>query len=405
MKYVLTGVTGLRNRGVEALVLPIVIGLKSIDPNAQLIVISDSPEFDTLRLKEHGVELVQFARPSRFNILKRVAKKILSRPPGQAEKLKSAIQSADMLVVTGGDVLSSDYGGLTRHLFPVELAVKSKVPVALLAHSLGPFKTSKEVNQFRAFSDKLSLVTLREQISHDYTLETLQVPKNKTHLTADVAFLLKPSDEKKVQQMRRFYNLSDDKPTVAMGISGGISRFMESDRRAHLETWKTFISKIREKYDVQILIIPHVQEANANNDDRITASHLVEELNYDPHVRVASLNHSAGEYKGLIGSCDLVISERMHACIAGLSTTTPTIAVKYSVKAEGIMKDFFGAEVPGLGVLIDFDRFLDIANAMETFDLAWNQRQEIRKKLTERLPAITALAQQNFELLKNVSTK
>lgn len=399
MKYVVTGVTGLRNRGVEALVVPIVENIQSIDGSAEITVVTNTPPFDKQRLSKYGVEVARFANRSRSESLQNLVRLALSRSKGPFAKLTDLIRQADRLVVTGGDVLSSEYSGLQRHLAPVEVAIANKVPVVLLAHSLGPFKKKSEVDTFRKVGNQLSLVTLREQLSYEYSLNTLGTPKTKTHLTADVAFLLEPEEKDRVTAIRNYYGLDPDKPTLALGISGGISKYMKSDSANHTKSWKQFIGKVRKEHDLQILVIPHVQEISANNDDRIAATKLASSLGYDPGVKIASLSHTASEFKGLVGSCDMVISERMHACIAGLSTATPTVAIKYSVKAEGIMKDFFDDEIDRLGVLIDFQDFLKTEKGFEVFETAWKNRSEIAERLEDKLPVVKELARKNFELM------
>ena len=341
MHCVITGVTGLRNRGVEALVLPIIEGVRAKYPDAKITLATNTPPFDAMRLDVLGIDVIHFAQPGNLQSVRNLMGKIVGGGNNRLKRLHDAIKSSDMLIVTGGDVFSSEYSGLARHLGPVRVAIDNRVPVVLLAHSLGPFKTEKEVATFQEVSRKLSLVTLREKKSYDYSIEVLETDPAKTHLTADVAFLLKPESEEKIDKIRKYYGLEADRPTLALGVSGGITKYLNSKPEAHIDAWKQFVRWATEKYGMQILIVPHVQEVTARNDDRIVATNLVAELEFDPAVKVASMNHDAREYKGLIKSCDMVISERMHACIGGLSTGTPTVSVKYSVKAEGIMQDFF----------------------------------------------------------------
>jgi len=61
MKIVITGVTGFRNRGVEALVRPTVEQLKSRYANASIQIVSRSPGYDEQRLNNPHTSYLQDA--------------------------------------------------------------------------------------------------------------------------------------------------------------------------------------------------------------------------------------------------------------------------------------------------------------------------------------------------------
>ena len=84
---------------------------------------------------------------------------------------------------------------------------------------------------------------------------------------------------------------------------------------------------------MNVLLIPHVQEIYG--DDRSLATSLHRSIAF-PSVAVASEDLSAAEYKRLISGCHMLVAERMHAAIAGLSSSVPTALVAYSLKARAL---------------------------------------------------------------------
>ena len=58
MKIVITGVTGFRNRGVEALVRPTVENLLLRYPDAEITIATWSPDYDAQRLVNDKVKFV-----------------------------------------------------------------------------------------------------------------------------------------------------------------------------------------------------------------------------------------------------------------------------------------------------------------------------------------------------------
>jgi colanic acid/amylovoran biosynthesis protein len=145
-----------------------------------------------------------------------------------------------------------------------------------------------------------------------------------------------------------------------------------------------------------------VQDALPSNDDRRIASRLMEAMDYHPRVRVAWGELSASDFKGLIQHSRQLIGERMHACIAALSTAVPTIAIGYSVKAQGIMEDLLGESAAADGLHIPVEHFVASDGlADEIAGLARN-RDRIQQRLGEASEAAKGLAQENFLAMREV---
>lgn len=411
MKAVITGITGLRNRGVEAMVNTTIEELALRRPHLSVDIVTETPDYDRIRLGSYNhvdVTPAKFSNPRLKDRKSRIKAKLAQfykpfAPKEQASNL--LVDGASLVIASGGDMFSSDYGvnSLRRNLQPLELALNNDIPVVFLAHSIGPFKTDEEAEMWLQVAQRSQLITVREQLSYKYITEDLGLSTNLVQHTADAAFLLAPPSQEMTNNLLMSLGIDRERPVIALAVSQGISRYADGcDYEQHLDTLHQVIQMLLNELDVQVLLIPHVQEVSLTNDDRIIATTLHRRLNFHPQVRVASGDYSASEFKGLIGACDMVIAERMHAAIAGLSSGVCTVVVGYSVKAEGIMTDLLGATSLQNDLVIPLHQFLDVELASKTIHSAWNRRHEVVSQLNEIMPQIKKRAAINFDLTTQI---
>ncbi|MCA1991989.1 MAG: polysaccharide pyruvyl transferase family protein [Coleofasciculus sp. S288] len=406
LNAIITGITGLRNRGVEALVVPTVEQLCQRQPNLSVKILTKTPDYDELRLQPYSASpLNDYLSNFPKGRLQRLRVKLSKYHKPFASKYQAFVETigdASVVIASGGDVFSSDYGALHRHLRPLEVALDAGVPVVFLAQSIGPFKRDSEAQAWLQVARRSTLITVRERLSYNYVTKDLGLSPDLVKLTADPAFLLQPPSPQEVANLRKFYGITEDRPVIAIATSQGISHYAGCDLDKHLKAWGEVVQMLLDEFDAQVLVVPHVQEIYASNDDRIMATHLLRSLNFDSRVRLVSADHSASEFKGLIGSCDMVVAERMHAAIAGLSSGVCTVAVGYSIKAEGIMTELLGAESLHDGLLIPVQQFLDPSAACATIRTAWNRRQEVAEQLQNVLPRVKQDSASNFDMISNI---
>ncbi|MBW4686914.1 MAG: polysaccharide pyruvyl transferase family protein [Komarekiella atlantica HA4396-MV6] len=400
MKALITGVTGLRNRGVEALLTTTVDQLFKRHPNLTIDILTETPDYDQKRLQQDNVKLLNMATKHKDLMQKLRAKG--SKFNKSLAPEYSLFKEASIVIASGGDLFTSDYpGALGFHLRPLELALHAEIPVVFLGQSIA-FKTNNDAQQWLGVARRSKLITVREEFSYKYLTKDLGLSPNLVKHTADVAFLLEPPPPDQVSNLLKSYGVTPDRPVVAIAPSQGITRFSKCDEEQHLKSWFQVINMILNEFDAQVLLIPHAQSTNLGNDDRFIATNLHKSLDFHPRVHLAGADHSASEFKGLISSCDLLIAERMHAAIAGLSSNICTVVVGYSVKAEGIMTDLLGNESVNNGLLISIEQFIDSDSACATIRTAWHRRQEVSEQLKEALPRVRQDAVNNFDMIVEI---
>lgn len=311
------------------------------------------------------------------------------------------MDAADIVIATGGDIFSSDYGVgfLRRQLKLVAEAQRAGKKTVFLAHSIGPFATEEECEIVKPVLEASSLITVRESFSQKYLIDELGIDPARVHLTADVAFLMEPSSLERLQWIKQVVGLRKGVPLIAIAPSEGITSFETSTGiNGHDEAWLRIIRHLLITTDADILLVPHVQDSNVKNDDNRIVERILEELQPSERIHAALGPYNAMDYKGLIGDADLLIGERMHACIAGLSQNIPTLTIGYSVKAVGIMFDLLGKDAEARGLIVPVQDLSEI-DVLSKIDGIWMDRVEIKALLTAATPAIKIAAGENFRLL------
>jgi len=385
---------------VEALVVSVTEGLRRQDPGAEVTFTTPWLEYDAVRDTGARAMADAFRKidKSKKSLPRRLAKSILRPRQEPDHESFRAIRDADAVVALGGDVFSSDYNSLEIHLDPLRYARAHGVPTAMLGHSIGPFKEDLEKQMWSEEAHLARLITVRESKSLNYVVNDCGISKDRVKLTSDPAFLLATSEPACTDRMLAHLGLPGGTPFVALAISQGITAFRQIDSAQHLQTWLKLCRMITDDLGYSVLLVPHVQDNVAPNDDRILATQMLRQLNFDPRVRLAGADFSARELKAMISRSVFFVAERMHAGIAGLSTGVPGLLVSYSVKAEGITADLFSGENRAR-CCITLDRFMDAEVACAAAREVHSNRSEISRQLHERLPAVKAAADENYRLL------
>lgn len=416
MKILITGVTGFKNRGVEALVSPVIERLLAKDPNWQFQITSWTTDYDTARFAHFGgaVNFVsdefltsgewdqRAAVSKRGGLPGKVLRKLRAKlgmpqtplPPRAPESLLP-YDKPDLVMISGGDLISSDYGTdcLRHFLEPVHWAHSHGIPCALIGQSIGKFTCAEHIAIWKSAESKASLITVREPLTQQYLVNELGTDPAKIIETADCAFLLTPDSN-----LSRNYKLEKQAPLVGISISESICKWTATGYEAHIDAWTNIAESIMNEWGARIIIIPHVQIPGS--DDSVTATKVLRKLSFDPRATLIGGDLSAAEFKGILSACDMVIAERMHAAIGALSTGVPTVPIGYSIKAEGIITQIFkDTQIDPKEAVISMQDFLNVSNTWPKLDQFWRNRESYALAIQSRLPFLRECSQKNFELL------
>ena len=400
MNILITNMTGFRNKGCEALTKVITSRIKDRLPQTNFSVFSNDPDYDKLWMPN---KCSFYKTPLLFP--KRSLRRwyyLIKRFLGKKDSSKTLFQHfkwAQVIISTGGDIFSSEYSGLMRHLYPIKVAMREGKPVVLLGHSIGPFKTADERRAFIQTMQHVPLITVRESLSLQYVRD-MGLKNTQVELTADPAFSLPAVDKGYTDKLWKIYHLPYNQPIVAIAPSQGMASYAKVSYENHFESLKKLIAHLVD-LNYHVLLIPHVRENCVGSDDRVICNRLYRELGFPESVTAISLDHSAEEIKGIIGRCDFMIAERMHAAIAALSQAIPTLVIGYSIKARGIMKDIFGTEKMK-NYLIPI-REVNAEKLKERFKQLQSQQDQTKEVLLKAMVIMKERAEHNFDLFVKLS--
>ncbi len=396
MRIVLSGITGCRNRGVEALIVSTVEQMRARLPNSAFDILTLTPEEDAAALK--GLAGARFHHANARGGADLWRHRLARVAGAGLSPLSRVIAGANLLVVSGGDLFGPDYGrnAIRWGLWAARVAAAHGVPYAFEAQSLGPFADAAARDAFVRVARGAHHVAVREQLSLDYATGDLGLEGARVPLVADPAFLLEPSA--RGGELLDAWGLGGD-PFVVLAPARSLARIRGLDTARLAGSWAAVAAHIVETWGESVLLVPHVRERDPLGDDAILAREVAA-LAAHPRVRVADGELRAADFKALAARAAMVVSQRMHVAIAGLSSGVPTVAVGFSVKYPGITSAAIGRDATREGLFVTVEDFtLRTAVALGVLDRARARRGEVASWLAANRAAMRSLASRGFDLL------
>ena len=332
-----------------------------------------------------------------------------------------AVKWADLVIDFSGDIWGDNANLLGDDRFEVGL-IKDLVAqnldklTAMLAGSPGPFSKPETLGLAKKVYGQFDLVTNREPISTGL-LADLGFDISKTVDLACPAFLFEPEKIANMTDLLQREGLlvqQREKPLIGFILcgwnfeSGPFDRWPRDD--GEYTKFAESVELISEKLGAQVCLMSH-----ANGFDVTPAPFSLKHGRDYPIVKqlqavverrgiakdVICLDgiYSAWQTKAIIGVFDMLVSGRVHAAVAGLSQSVPTVIIDYGHEPKAHKLIGF-ATVAGVAEYV-----ADPANGNdvnEKIAACWNRRQEIRAFLDRRIPEVKELSRQNFSRLQAI---
>lgn len=318
------------------------------------------------------------------------------------EKRLQEYYNADIIINTGGDVLTEDYGSPFSIFSNLLFAILLNKPVVIYAESIGSFEKIWNMHIARFILNRAKLITLREEIS-EKNLRELGINKPPIYVTADPAFLLEPIPSEKAQEILLKEGINKTDCIIGMSVSQIVSRYGFTNFKNAEEKYDEYINLkaqvvdyLVETLNATVVFVPHVI-GPGKSDDRIVAQKIYQIIKHKQKVISINNEYTPEELKGVIGQCDLFVGARMHATIASTSMLVPTIAIAYSHKTHGIIGKMLGQEKYVLDIKeLNYDTLISKING------AWNNKEEIKRDLKSKMKVIKERALLNGKLVKDL---
>lgn len=295
---------------------------------------------------------------------------------------------AQLIIDTSGDMLTEDYGPhiALSHLFPLIYSVLLNKKLLILGQSIGPFNIFKKI--FIHIFRYAEYVNVRDEITYRY-LEPYNISGLKQ--VADLGFLLneKVTDDNSITDTIHFGG------RTVIGICPSalfFNKFTANKSTVSLQHFCTMLNTAAQRHNLAFVIIPHVSTPNGLNDDAKLAIDIKHLITHP--CLVADNQLEPAELKFLIARFSAMITFRMHGAIAALDTYTPTIAISYSHKTNGLFKmlQLDNWVVDNNSALID--------TISEKLTSLLTERENIRRHLERVIPDIRKQAEINIHTIK-----
>jgi len=401
---------GANNMGMNALAAGTLKAFVQHYPQGELILLEYGKEQVTFNVEMGGkifpVPLINIRFSKKFylknNIALLIALALLAKliPFGQFRRKLiaenfwlSRMANADLVVsMAGGDSFSDIYG-LGRLLYvslPQFLALVLGKNMVILPQTIGPFNSVLAKIMARTILRRAELVYSRDKEGVVVARELMGLCKTdrRIQFCYDVGFVLDAVRPKSIAP--GFDNRGvKGKSVIGLNISGLL--YMGGYSRNNMFglkiDYKKFIPELIDllisKHDSIVMLVPHVFGRDGESDS-LACREIYSFLNERYKERLLSVDdgYNESEIKYIIGLCDFFIGSRMHACIAALSQSVPTVSIAYSSKFIGVMQTI------GVAELVADPRKLEKADLFRLISDVFERKAEFRDYLDRTMPGV-----------------
>lgn len=299
------------------------------------------------------------------------------------------------IYVIGADVMDGSYSPVNslRMMVAAELAAALKIDSIVTGFSFNP-RCPKRLQMAYSCLAKQAKYNVRDPISHG--IFSSLVPHARK--VADMAFLVKPTATSKATNEAEEWVLDQKtKSRLVVGVNFHPMLFIQGEKDPQYSIFFDSLLKVLRvlvvEHGVSVLLVPHDDRAFAGDISALSALYSrLENEGVANHVHYLGLPPSAGDLKMIASYLDLVITGRMHFCIAALGVTVPVVAFAYQAKFLGLFSLF---DYPKKFVVDPkVVREIDLLNV---FSEAISERSRLKALLESNIDSIKRMSLQNFE--------
>ncbi len=361
MRVLLSGYYGFGNLGDEALLDVIVATLRTRFPYIEIDVLSATPEETARRLR------------------------VEATPRADMRRVSAAIDRADVVLSGGGGLLqnATSLRSLIYYTSILRRAVHAKKQTMIFAQSIGPLDRIGRIVVKHACGN-VSRATVRDERSAKL-LKTL-IPEVAVERTADPVFLYEPPDASIDLTREGLGPESQPYVLVSLRKSAGFND--------GIATIAAAVDRLANVHNVRVAFL-----ALGGTPDAEAATKVIRRCESAPVlIPETSLERTAEMIRRAHG----VIGMRLHALILAARFGVPFLAIPYDPKVAALCDDLAYPLDP---LWIPGKPAPEAKLTEALTDRLLSENAALRAHLEERLVAVRASAERNFdvlaELLKN----
>ena len=343
---------------------------------------------------------------------------------GKLDSTTSYIETvmwADLVIDFSGDIWGDNANFLGQDRFKIgllkdQIAINLGKKTVMLAGSPGPFSNAKIKLLAKKVYQQFDLVTNREPISTEL-LNKDGFDTSKTQSLACPGFLFEPATGPKVEKLLKSEGLAKTdriKPIVGFILCGWNFETGPYDKypRDDLEYIKfaEAVEFITEILGAQVCLMSHSNGFDIppapfvlkhGRDYPITKQleKVIDERGIAKDFITLNGVYDTWQTKAIVGSFDMLVSGRVHAAVAGLSQSVPTVIIDYGHEPKA-------HKLIGFATVAGAQEYVGDPSNQNDLRLrigkCWGNREAYRDHLNQHIPKVKLMAKKNFELLKEL---
>ena len=398
------------NRGVRALGVSVAQLIALTWPAAEIVFHYGNITGGSRRITDTGKALVVRVQNCRMSPRSALSENILVilgialfhriglRAPARRNPWLRSLLAAEFVgEIRGGDSFSDIYG-FWRFLLgclPLLSVALLQRPYVMLPQTYGPFRLRASRLLARILLQRATTILTRDR---NCASTVMKLCGRSPSFCPDVAFTLEAIEPSRLKLIPSALELSGNDFVVGVNVSGLLymggytGQNMFGLRCGYRDLVNQLLVQLLSSTMAKVLLIPHV--FGAEHEEEACSSLLQSAGSHYPG-RVFALAQPLSEkqLKWVIGRTNFFIGSRMHACIAALSQTIPTIGLAYSDKFIGVFQSA-GVE----DQIVDL-RTSELSEVIAQTLKAVERRNVIREQLKSRIPAIEEQIHRTFRTI------
>ncbi len=367
-KILLSGYYGFHNLGDEAILVALVQGIRARLPDAELVVLSQTPQQTAERL---GVRAIG-----------RLALPVIWRE----------LSDATVLISGGGSLLQdvTGLGSVPYYLGVMALARLRGVKAMMLGQGVGPLKRGFNRRIVGWVVNGLDAVTVRDEASA-VLLGDCGLAANRLEVTADPVLAMKPVDSERVIALWHDLDVNPAHPVIGVSLRPWVSW---TERQ--LKSFSAVLAQYAHQWQATIVLIPFHRPDDEALLEELRICLMARPEGDRPRVSTVSVALDPPEMLALLKRMDLVIGMRLHALIMAAAVQTPALGLTYDPKVSAFCDALGYPTVASIEELQDSERFSGVLAEV------WSQRDAQKHHLVNEAACWSKQAARNLDLLEEL---
>ena len=413
--YAIIGGSLWGNRGAEAMIATAVGRVRDRDPDARFLIMSYMPKRDRELVVDTQVAVVD-AGPKMsvlvhlpFALMSWLTSRLGLRLPEVflPRTVRQLRRCRALLDVSGISFHDGRLAVVAYNLVCLWPALLLGVPVVRLSQAMGPFE--QPLNRFpaRQMMQRAAHTFVRGRCTAEF-VEGLGVAEGRWSIAPDVAFAYRSEDSltseneglvSQVVRVMRRQEVVASRP-VALVPSSLVLKKTADEGRDYVKLLRMVIAHLHASGH-HVLVLPNATRAGVDtlrNNDIVAIDRLRQLIEIDPGgvdpglITYVDFDLNTASIRTLLDRCELVITSRFHAMVAGLSLGIPTLVLGWSHKYREVL-EMFGCE----------DDAVDFAEAdtglVHMVDRLLEQNALVEKRIRDALTSVIESAEAQFDVL------